>query len=128
MNPSSDTCLRSALYTDACLPLAATLIQLRHNIKGRFDSFLFGIWKLSTIRSVAVCFLLLIWLRVGYDSIWKRTCIVCILLYYSTQHCHGYSDWCRIPARVDKFGVCSFILYFSTQYWRYFFFLQYRPI
>ncbi|MCP9260648.1 Gamma-tubulin complex component [Dirofilaria immitis] len=33
VNPSSDTCLRSALYTDACLPLAATLIQLRHNIK-----------------------------------------------------------------------------------------------
>ncbi|VDK64360.1 unnamed protein product, partial [Onchocerca ochengi] len=33
VNPSSDTCLRSALYTDACLPLAATFIQLRHNIK-----------------------------------------------------------------------------------------------
>ncbi|CAG9535935.1 unnamed protein product [Cercopithifilaria johnstoni] len=33
VNPSSDTCLRSALYADACLPLAATLIQLRHNIK-----------------------------------------------------------------------------------------------
>uniref|UniRef100_A0A915PW88 Gamma-tubulin complex component n=1 Tax=Setaria digitata TaxID=48799 RepID=A0A915PW88_9BILA len=33
VNPSSDTCLRSALYTDACLPLAAVMIQLRHNIK-----------------------------------------------------------------------------------------------
>ncbi|KAL3986319.1 Spc97 / Spc98 family protein [Acanthocheilonema viteae] len=33
VNPSADTCLRSALYADACLPFAATLIQLRHNIK-----------------------------------------------------------------------------------------------
>uniref|UniRef100_A0A0R3RU32 Gamma-tubulin complex component n=1 Tax=Elaeophora elaphi TaxID=1147741 RepID=A0A0R3RU32_9BILA len=39
VNPSSDTCLRSALYADACLPLASTLIQLRHNIKSKFDIY-----------------------------------------------------------------------------------------
>lgn len=44
VNPSGDACLRSSLYTDTCLPLAAILILLRHNIKSMFKFFLVGWW------------------------------------------------------------------------------------